>query len=181
MRGRDGNYLDGETALITELWTKGDSASQIARQVNAKFGQGRSRNAIIGKAHRLGLTSNGPKHTTASKPSRAPAAPRPPKPPKPPQLRLVSPEAPAPVVQVVEPPRKLGGTWPVTDTAKPTLKLAAHDCKFPVGAATGMDQLHCGAHAGVDIYCAEHRLVTGGKKVDPLIRKNGRLPLWARS
>ena len=38
--------------LLTKLWKEGNSASQIAKEM----GQGVSRNAVIGKIHRLGLS-----------------------------------------------------------------------------------------------------------------------------
>jgi len=45
-------WTDDRVAMLRELWTKGLSASQIAVQLG-----GVSRNAVIGKAHRLGLES----------------------------------------------------------------------------------------------------------------------------
>ncbi len=45
-------WTEDRVALLRELWTKGLSASQIAVQLG-----GVSRNAVIGKAHRLGLES----------------------------------------------------------------------------------------------------------------------------
>ena len=45
-------WTEDRVAMLRELWTKGLSASQIA----VKLG-GVSRNAVIGKAHRLGLES----------------------------------------------------------------------------------------------------------------------------
>lgn len=45
-------WTEDRVAMLRELWTKGLSASQIAVQLG-----GVSRNAVIGKAHRLGLES----------------------------------------------------------------------------------------------------------------------------
>lgn len=45
-------WTDDRVAMLRELWSKGLSASQIAVQLG-----GVSRNAVIGKAHRLGLES----------------------------------------------------------------------------------------------------------------------------
>ena len=44
------SWTDERVVLLRELWAQGLSASQIA----ARLG-GVSRNAVIGKAHRLGL------------------------------------------------------------------------------------------------------------------------------
>lgn len=49
---RDMAWTDERVTLLRELWSKGLSASQIAVQLG-----GVSRNAVIGKAHRLGLES----------------------------------------------------------------------------------------------------------------------------
>lgn len=48
-------YGPKEVALLKKLWSDGLSASLVAAELNKKFGFERSRNAIIGKAHRLGL------------------------------------------------------------------------------------------------------------------------------
>ena len=44
------NWTDERVELLKKLWSEGLSASQIATQLG-----GVSRNAVIGKAHRLGL------------------------------------------------------------------------------------------------------------------------------
>ena len=44
-------WTDDRVDHLRELWSKGLSASQIA----AQLGDGVTRNAVIGKAHRLGL------------------------------------------------------------------------------------------------------------------------------
>jgi GcrA cell cycle regulator len=57
------NWTDERVELLTKLWAEGLSASQIARQLG-----GVTRNAVIGKVHRLKLS--GRAKTTAS-PNRA--------------------------------------------------------------------------------------------------------------
>ena len=69
-------WTDERVELLKKLWSEGLSASQIAAQLG-----GVSRNAVIGKVHRLKLSGRG-KTTTAAprskKPAPAPvAAPRP--------------------------------------------------------------------------------------------------------
>ena len=44
-----------EGLLLTKLWADGASASQIAAEMKNTTGMRRSRNAVIGKAHRLAL------------------------------------------------------------------------------------------------------------------------------
>ena len=47
------HWNDDHIKVLTELWQKGLSASQIA----AQMGDGVTRNAVIGKIHRLGLNA----------------------------------------------------------------------------------------------------------------------------
>ncbi|MFQ5534447.1 MAG: GcrA family cell cycle regulator [Sphingomonadales bacterium] len=47
------SWTDERIETLKKLWTDGKTASQIA----AELGDGVSRNAVIGKAHRLGLAS----------------------------------------------------------------------------------------------------------------------------
>ena len=54
-------------ALLKKMWLQGKSAAEIAK----KLGQGMTRNAVIGKAHRMGLSGGRP--ATVSKVSAAPA------------------------------------------------------------------------------------------------------------
>ena len=46
-------WTDDVVARLTELWNQGKSASEISRAL----GNGITRNAVVGKAHRLGLKS----------------------------------------------------------------------------------------------------------------------------
>ena len=52
--------------LLTQLWTEGLSASQIA----AELGEGVSRNAVLGKAHRLGLAQSERKEGRTPRPRK---------------------------------------------------------------------------------------------------------------
>ena len=54
------NWTDERVELLKKLWNEGLSASQIAAQLG-----GVSRNAVIGKVHRLKLSGRG-KTTTAA-------------------------------------------------------------------------------------------------------------------
>ena len=80
------SWTDERIATLTKMWEGGATASQIADELG-----GVSRNAVIGKAHRLGLKSrpspvkaNEPKPAPARKePEARPAAPKAAKPAKP--------------------------------------------------------------------------------------------------
>ena len=54
-------WTDERVALLKKLWLEGLSASQIAKQLG-----GVTRNAVIGKVHRLGLSGR----ATPSQPQR---------------------------------------------------------------------------------------------------------------
>jgi len=61
-------WTDERVELLKKLWAEGLSASQVAKQLG-----GVTRNAVIGKVHRLGLSGR----ATPSRPARArPQAPR---------------------------------------------------------------------------------------------------------
>jgi GcrA cell cycle regulator len=57
------------TELLTRLWLSGETARMIAE----RLGGGITRNAVIGKAHRLGLTGKqGSKSAVAKRDRRSP-------------------------------------------------------------------------------------------------------------
>ena len=67
------SWTDERVELLRKLWTEGLSASQIA----AELANGITRNAVIGKVHRLGLSGRVKSAQAPSAPRpRAPAAPR---------------------------------------------------------------------------------------------------------
>ncbi len=57
-----GGWTDERVASLKKLWLEGLSASQIAKQLG-----GVTRNAVIGKVHRLGLSGRA---TPAARPGR---------------------------------------------------------------------------------------------------------------
>ena len=60
------SWTDERVELLTDLWGKGLSASQIAGQLG-----GVTRNAVIGKVHRLGLPKRGTASRIYSKPKKS--------------------------------------------------------------------------------------------------------------
>ena len=55
------SWTDEKVNKLKELWGKGNTASQIAEIIG-----GISRNAVIGKAHRLNLEARAPSKSTPS-------------------------------------------------------------------------------------------------------------------
>src|SRR5688500_1227207 len=100
------SWTDERIDRLKAMWTKGATASQIAEELG-----GVSRNAVIGKAHRLGLESRpSPVKPGEEKEKKAKAAPAP-KPAKP-----ATPPKPAPAA----PPRETADDTPrQADTAPP--------------------------------------------------------------
>lgn len=65
-------WTDDRVELLKKLWMEGLSASQIA----AELGEGVTRNAVIGKVHRLKLSGRAKPATSSSRPRAANRAPR---------------------------------------------------------------------------------------------------------
>lgn len=63
------NWTDERVELLRKLWSEGLSASQIAAQLG-----GVSRNAVIGKVHRLKLSGRGRTTAAPTRQKKAPAA-----------------------------------------------------------------------------------------------------------
>ena len=143
-------WTDDRVETLKTLWAEGHSCSQIARQ----FGCGLSRNAVIGKVHRLGL----PGRSVAKLMVRDARMPR--------AARAIVPGhvAPAIVKPVPLPPVE-----PALTGAEPTLPdLTRTACRWPVGEADGWQQQFCGApRDGGSSYCAFH----ARKAINPQPRK----------
>ena len=73
-------WTDERVELLKKLWLDGLSASQIAKQLG-----GVTRNAVIGKVHRLGLSGRAAPSQPARPGFKAPRAPRPVSAPAPPE------------------------------------------------------------------------------------------------
>ncbi len=138
-------WTDERVATLKKLWLDGLSASQIAKQLG-----GVTRNAVIGKVHRLGLSGR----AAPSQPARpAFKAPRP--------ARVAAP-APAPVVQ-----RRAAVDAPVAPTLPSVLRqespgsatvltLGAHMCKWPIGDPATEGFTFCGKGSNDGPYCDAH-------------------------
>ncbi len=151
------SWTEERVELLKKLWADGLSASQIAGELG-----GITRNAVIGKVHRLGLSGRGkttnqqpkarkPRTTQSSRPSQprsigntalkvdyAPA-------PKP-----IAAPRPAPVEELI---------IPVEERAT-ILTLTEQSCKWPIGDPSSSDFYFCGRHSDPGIpYCEHHARV----------------------
>jgi GcrA cell cycle regulator len=141
--GLNMGWSEERVALLRKLWAEGLSASQIAKQLG-----GVTRNAVIGKVHRLGLAGR----ATPSRPAKRPVRTARPRVigPSAPRLRMPSSE-PRPIIPDLEPVRLEDGR------AATVLTLNESMCKYPIGDPTDPDFAFCGrGAAGNAPYCQDH-------------------------
>ena len=161
-------WTDDRVGALKKLWLEGQSASQIAKQL----GGGVTRNAVIGKVHRLGLSGRAapsqPARTAATtfrttRPRPAPTvAAAPAQPAAPRRLEAVQPKPIQPVAPAPAPIPDLPGTATV-------MTLGAHMCKWPIGDPSSREFSFCGRRASEGVYCGEHARVA----YQPQVKKNG--------
>ncbi len=141
------SWTEERVGALKKLWLEGQSASQIAKQL----GDGVTRNAVIGKVHRLGLSGR----AAPSQPARATfRQPRPrPQVSAPSAPRRIEAAQPRPAAPPPAPVVDLPGTATV-------LTLGAHMCKWPIGDPTSDEFSFCGRRSGEGTpYCVEHAKV----------------------
>ncbi len=174
------SWTDERVERLSTLWLEGRSASQIATEL----GEGVSRNAVIGKVHRLGLSGRAVPPAEAAAPrirevpepvTEVPAAAE----------RVVA--EPAPVEAVPDAPAMAAHTVDdvaaILDAAEPItidlpalravkdvvipitdrvtiLELSGSMCRWPIGDPTSAEFRFCGCRAvGTLPYCQEHARV----------------------
>jgi len=144
-------WTDERVEMLKKLWLDGLSASQIAKQLG-----GVTRNAVIGKVHRLGLSGR----ATPSQPARpAFKAPRPPRPltANPPIQRRAAPEPLALVPAAPAKPVVLPTPFVEQPGMATVLTLGAHMCKWPIGDPSSDEFRFCGRRSSPEgPYCIEH-------------------------
>ncbi|MCE8006249.1 GcrA family cell cycle regulator [Aestuariivita sp.] len=172
------SWTDERVELLKKMWGEGQSASQIAKELG-----GVTRNAVIGKVHRLGLsnraTGSAPKTEAKAKPAPKPEAKLKPAPKtEPARPTVVASEAEAkpatparrqiiPAGQPLPPqpsaneisPEALAKVNEIEKKAKKLslMELTERTCKWPVGDPATEDFWFCGlpVQAGKP-YCEAH-------------------------
>jgi len=154
-------WTDERVEILKKLWLEGLSASQIAKQLG-----GVTRNAVIGKVHRLGLSGRAAPSQPTRPAFKAPRAPRPAvSAPATPRWSAASggtTDAGAfKAVRYPEPATPVTAIATVEERGTATvLTLGAHMCKWPIGDPASSDFSFCGRRAGEDgPYCVEHARV----------------------
>ena len=148
------SWTDERVELLKKLWSDGLSASQIAAELG-----GITRNAVIGKVHRLGLSGRAK--------SASSAAPRPRKARSPTHMLRIArssirgntalahayeleAEATAELIENIIP----------IGQRRTILELTEQTCRWPVGDPGSGDFFFCGGNAVVGLpYCAYHARV----------------------
>ncbi len=130
------SWTDDRVALLKKMWGEGKTAAEIAKELG-----GVTRNAVIGKAHRLKLSNrlspiqqNNKKPVVAAKPAEEKA-----------------------------PPRKAPGAPPPSDMSREGISLALLKekmCRWPIGDPRDADFRFCGCQSIAGLpYCGEHSKV----------------------
>ncbi len=172
------SWTDERVEILKKMWGEGQSASQIAKELG-----GVTRNAVIGKVHRLGLSNRatGGAKTAAKEKPAAKAAPKAAPAKKAPAKKAAAPAtpepAPKPVVPIRKPivpagqplppqpsaneisPEALASVREVEKGAKKLnlMELTERTCKWPIGDPATEEFWFCGlpAQQGKP-YCEAH-------------------------
>ena len=158
------SWTDDRVEVLKKMWGEGQSASQIAKELG-----GVTRNAVIGKVHRLGLSNRATTSTAAKSEAKPKAAPKAPAKPKvemktEPAIKPVDPNLPKPnlparkmIIPAGQPlppqpsaneisPEALAKVNEVEKKAKKLtlMELTERTCKWPVGDPATDDFWFCG-------------------------------------
>src|SRR3569832_705422 len=145
-------WTDVRVAQLTKLWADGLSASQIAAELG-----GITRNAVIGKVHRLGLSGR------AKSPSSAAPRQRKARPAAQQMMRVSRPVsrgntalAHAFEVELEPDPVAFDNVVPMSQRLS-LLELNEATCHWPVGDPSSPEFFFCGGKALTSLpYCAHH-------------------------
>lgn len=151
-------WTEDRVEVLKKLWAEGHSASQIAKQLG-----GVTRNAVIGKVHRLGLSGR----ATPSRPVKRPPRLARPKPQVMADGTVRTSPVRAPSAPVRDPASTvekaaLAALEPMTlndGEAATILTIRDSMCKWPIGDPADPAFAFCGRKSDCGPYCAEHAKV----------------------
>lgn len=148
--GSPGGWTDDAVETLTRMWRQGDlSAAMIARRL------GVTRNAVLGKVHRLGLSQPRRPRPAAIAPPSRPAKPRP----------VVSARRASASAPVRMPPQSGAEIRPGLVARLEDLPIRA--CHWPLGDPQAADFAFCGQRAETGPYCPAHAgMAYRGRGVD---------------
>ena len=161
-------WTEERVTELKKLWAEGHSASQIANQLG-----GVTRNAVIGKVHRLGLSGRATPSRPVKRPPRLTRAT-----PQAPRVNTgvvakaatptapAAPRAPSQPAASLKPMRLPNGDFVTVMNVKDTM------CKWPIGDPTDPNFSFCGrSSSDGSPYCADH-----AKLAFQPVRKRERAP-----
>jgi GcrA cell cycle regulator len=166
-------WTDDRVAILKKLWTEGLSASQIAKQLG-----GVTRNAVIGKVHRLGLAGRAApsrpvkritvpiarvRPVAASTPIAAASLLAKAARSKEAELTIEAGVAPdADTLAAAQPPKPIKPKARVVRDGEiiGVLQLGPNMCKWPIGDPGDSDFGFCGSQcSSAAVYCEEHAAI----------------------
>jgi len=154
-----GHWSSEQSDALRDYFFKGMSYAEIGRQINARFGTAYTRNAVVGRAKRLGLAMSGQVASPSIVPSLAG------------ESSLLSPRRAALPSLNLPPPAALKPASPVKLRCvgvQPRLitlgELEHCDCRYPYGGdREGEEIAFCGhPRQPGSSYCAPHAHLTRG-------------------
>jgi len=163
------SWTDERVELLKKLWSDGLSASQIAAELG-----GITRNAVIGKVHRLGLSGRAK--------SSSSGAPRPRKARSPAHMLRIgrgairgnTALAHAYDLEIEAEPELLDNIIPIGQR-RTLLELNEQTCRWPVGDPGSTDFFFCGGNAIMGLpYCGYHARIAYQPAAD---RRRDRRPV----
>ena len=132
------SWTDDRVALLKKLWGEGKTAAEIAKELG-----GVTRNAVIGKAHRLKLSNRVSPIQQNKKPANNS--------PKPQPVQVQAKTPPKPILKDAD-----------QDNRKriPLTELKAGECRWPIGDPREKNFGFCGCKSIPGLpYCLEHAQV----------------------
>ncbi len=154
------SWTDERVEQLRQHWIEGKSASQIANLL----GHGLSRNAVIGKVHRLGLAGRAKSPSSSALRSRQSS-------PQQGAHRAAAPRAAAAAPRIVRGATALAIQPQTAAEAEPQtfesvvlpmslrvtiVELKEAMCRWPLGDPTSPDFRYCGSPVATGPYCAHH-------------------------
>ena len=145
------SWTDERVELLKKLWSDGLSASQIAAELG-----GITRNAVIGKVHRLGLSGRAKSASSAvARPRKARSSAH--------MMRMARPAvrgntalAHAYEIETEAVPESIENVIPIGQR-RTILELTEQTCHWPIGDPGSTDFFFCGGNTvGGLPYCAYH-------------------------
>jgi GcrA cell cycle regulator len=169
------SWTDERVEQLRQLWLDGKSASQIA----ATLANGITRNAVIGKVHRLGLsgrvkapTQNAPRPRIASKP--APQRPMATQRPQGPRTHGANALAYAPRAETRPIERPVEEVVIPMSERVTIMELKEAMCRWPMGDPATPDFRYCGGKSPIGVpYCTYHSRVAYQPAQDRRNRRPG--------